>query len=77
MAYSKTNLSALSYANGFTLWHYRTNDTHIDCQYFTPAKNMVRKGDFLLVNTPQANKMLAVSHVDSVVVLTEEFTSDA
>jgi hypothetical protein len=26
MAYDPTNLSALSYANGFTLWHYKTTD---------------------------------------------------
>ena len=27
MAYNSSNLSALTYANGFTLWHYKTNDT--------------------------------------------------
>ena len=26
MAYQSKNLSALGYANGFTLWHYRTGD---------------------------------------------------
>ena len=26
MAYQSKNLSALGYANGFTLWHYRTSD---------------------------------------------------
>ena len=26
MAYDASNLSALTYANGFTLWHYRTSD---------------------------------------------------
>ena len=26
MAYDSNNLSALTYANGFTLWHYKTPD---------------------------------------------------
>ena len=26
MAYAPKNLSALAYANGFTLWHYKTPD---------------------------------------------------
>jgi hypothetical protein len=54
MAYDPKNLSALGYANGFTLWHYRTTDlaAQVDnAGYFNAASRMVRVGDFILLNT--------------------------
>lgn len=54
MAYNPKNLSALTYANGFTLWHYKTPDgaTTVDTTgYFNAAANMLRVGDFVFVNT--------------------------
>ena len=53
MAYQPENLSALSYANGFTLWHYRTSDVAADVDtagYFDSAVRMLRVGDFILLN---------------------------
>ena len=53
MAYQSKNLSALGYANGFTLWHYRTDDLAAEVDnagYFNPASRMVRVGDFILLN---------------------------
>ncbi len=53
MAYQAPNLSALAYANGFTLWHYRTGDAAGDIDnagYFNAAAAMLRVGDFVLVN---------------------------
>ncbi|MBK8909012.1 MAG: hypothetical protein R3D28_01045 [Geminicoccaceae bacterium] len=53
MAYSSSNLSAISYANGFTLWHYRTDDLIADVDnvgYFNDASKMLRTGDFVFVN---------------------------
>ena len=53
MAFDSENISALSYANGFTLWHYRTNDaaTLIDnTGYFDEAARLIRVGDFILLN---------------------------
>ena len=53
MAYQSKNLSALAYANGFTLWHYRTEDnigSGPDVGYFDGASRMVRVGDFIFVN---------------------------
>jgi hypothetical protein len=47
------NLSALSYANGFTVWHYRTADLAAEIDntgYFGGAAEMMRVGDFVLVN---------------------------
>ena len=54
MAYDSNNLSALTYANGFTLWHYKTPDaaSTVDTTgYFNDAANMLRIGDFILAKT--------------------------
>ena len=53
MAYQPQNLSALSYANGFTVWHYRKADLAADIDnagYFGGAAEMMRVVDFVLVN---------------------------
>ena len=55
MAYNPNNLSALCYANGFTVWHYRTPDDYnvVDWSgsgYFNEAASMLRVGDFMYVN---------------------------
>ncbi len=52
MAYTPNNLSVLSYANGFTLWHYTTNDKPHQTNtsgYFDGAADMLRVGDMLLI----------------------------
>jgi hypothetical protein len=54
MAYSARNLSVLSYANGFTLWHYTTTDTASTVAttgYFNDASDLLRKGDMIITNT--------------------------
>ncbi len=54
MAYSARNLSVLSYANGFTLWHYTTPDTATTvatAAYFNDASDLLRKGDMIITNT--------------------------
>jgi FMN phosphatase YigB (HAD superfamily) len=53
VAYQSPNLSVLSYANGFTLWHYRTTDLAADVDnvgYFNPATDALHVGD-----TPEAD----------------------
>ena len=44
MAFQTKDLSVLAYANGFTLWHYTTG-----------AHAMLRAGDIILSNVPEAN----------------------
>jgi len=58
MAYDSNNLSALTYANGFTLWHYKTPDLAADVDssgYFDEAASMLRTGDFIMANTAIEN----------------------
>jgi hypothetical protein len=53
MAFKPSDLSALAYANGFTLWHYRTTDssTTVDTTgYFNQAAGILRVGDFIFGN---------------------------
>ena len=51
MAFQLTDLSVLAYANGFTQWHYRTDDRTVGPGYFDEASDMVRPGDFIFVNS--------------------------
>ncbi len=56
MAFEAKNLSGLAYANGFTLWHYKTNDTAatVDTSgYFNDAAGQVSVGDFIIANVDQ------------------------
>ncbi|HMR32062.1 MAG TPA: hypothetical protein PKA13_12710 [Geminicoccaceae bacterium] len=70
MAYQPENLSALSYANGFTLWHYRTSDPAADVDtagYFDGAVRMLRVGDFVFLNAgigvaPASGVMIVASN---------------
>lgn len=51
MTYIASDLSVLAYANNFTLWHYTTTDANVtDSGYFNKAADMLRKGDFIIVN---------------------------
>lgn len=53
MAFQPRNLSVLAYANGFTLWHYTTDDEAANlgkAGYFDPAAEMLRAGDVMVAN---------------------------
>lgn len=85
MAYQSKDLSALGYANGFTLWHYRTNDLAAvvdDAGYFNAASRMVRVGDFILLNagigtTPTHGVVVVVGNVAGSVDVTNVTTFGA
>lgn len=75
MAFAARNLSVLSYANGFTLWHYTTTDNNAAITaagYFNSAADMLRKGDLIIANVDtggtQANKQYFVGNVTGGVV---------
>ena len=85
MAYESKNLSAMGYANGFTLWHYRTTDLAAEVDnagYFNPASRMVRTGDFILLNagiesTPTHGVAVVVANASGVVDVTNVTTYGA
>lgn len=59
--YDPNHLSALTYANGFTLWHYKTDDTAAVVErpgYFDAARTMLRTGDFIMINAADGSAQL-------------------
>lgn len=54
MAYESKNLSVLSYANGFTLWHYTAPlDAPVNIaavNYFEEAAGFLRVGDRIIIS---------------------------
>jgi hypothetical protein len=61
ISFVSRELSILAYANGFTLWHYRTHDAPTALLtretgdpdyigYFAPACDLLRRGDLILVS---------------------------
>ena len=63
MTYDPKNLSVLAYANGFTLWHYRTTSPMsvvTQTNAFDAARDVLRGGDIILVNSSSATGQSAM-----------------
>jgi hypothetical protein len=61
MPFIATNLTVLSAANGFTLWHYRTSESQAQVQtadYFVPAGPQMRSGDIVMLQAADATTLL-------------------
>lgn len=53
MAFMNRNLSVIAYANGFTLWHYTTEDEIKEVEdpsYFTKVWTLMNTGDIIIIN---------------------------
>jgi hypothetical protein len=70
--FSIRGLSVLAYANGFTLWHYKTTilTDVTSSNYFVDANDMIRKGDMILCSAEDGGKVFFVvsSDQDSVYI---------
>jgi hypothetical protein len=59
------DLSVLAYANGFTLWHYKTGAGDLlaveSPGFFDPAADMLASGDMVLVSSPAGGRMLCLA----------------
>jgi hypothetical protein len=54
MAFSLRHLSVLNYANGFTLWHYRSPHPLQAVEmpnFFNAASDMLAPGDMIIIST--------------------------
>ena len=64
MAFSLRNLSVLAYANGFTLWLYKTGAEDNACvatpDFFNDAGDMLAGGDIMLVSARDGGRLLCV-----------------
>jgi hypothetical protein len=74
MAFAIRDLSVLAYANGFTLWHYKTGkDSLLDVardNFFVDASDMVAAGDMVMVSGTGGARVLCVAEADVNKVLT-------
>lgn len=63
------NLSVLSYAQGFTSWHYRQRAALADTLapgFFNSAADMFEKGDMVMISAIDGGAHVFVSAVDKV-----------
>ena len=65
MSFVVRNLSVLAYANGFTLWHYKSDGDPLrqvsHAGYFDDAIDMLATGDMMLVSSPTGGQVLCVA----------------
>jgi hypothetical protein len=63
MSFSSSGLAALTTANGFTLWHYRTEDdraTVLAPGYFAAAAARLLPGDIVIVQASDATALVPI-----------------
>ena len=78
MAFDASNLSVLTYANNFTLWHYASIDntaTITGAGYFNKAVDMLRVNDLMVINidtdgTPTTKFYIVTGNTGSAVSIT-------
>jgi len=62
--FSVRDLSALQYANGFTMWHYKHGAATLgECQtdgFFNDAGEMMAVGDAILITGPEGGRQFVV-----------------
>lgn len=71
MAFQNKNLSVIAYANGFTLWHYASNETLETISasgYFDGVKTLMNTGDILIINGSDNTSIKKVSVSESITV---------
>lgn len=73
--YNSKNLYVVAYANGFTLWAYKTKDTIekvMADNYFFSAKKFMKDNDVLYVLTPDGVYHLYVKYCSQDLVTTDK-----
>jgi hypothetical protein len=74
MAFAVRNLSVLAYANGFTLWHYKSGKDRLEAisggNYLAEAADMLTQGDLIMVTAADGARILCVTLADVETVVT-------
>jgi hypothetical protein len=74
MAFAVRNLSVLAYANGFTLWHYKSGKDRLEAvsssNYLADAADMLTAGDLIMVTAADGARILCVTLADIETVVT-------
>ena len=63
------DLSILNYARGFTLWHYKSQEsleTNLQIGFFQNAEDMFVVGDMILISTPTQGAQRFIASVSPV-----------
>ena len=75
MSMNSKNLSVLAYSNGFTLWHYKTEDAKdavVAANYFNDVANILNVGDMIVtsldINGTLTTSLFVVASVENGVV---------
>lgn len=72
--FKNKNLSVLYYANGFTGWHYKSDES-LDVVkrdgFFDMVYTLMNWGDTIVVVTPDTTDILYVSEIDGSTVKTK------
>ena len=59
------NLSVLAYANGFTLWHYVSEEDNLETisadGYFDQIKTLCYNGDIIIINAKDCTAIRAIT----------------
>lgn len=66
MAFQQKNLSVIAYANGFTMWHYKTADQLEELLngYFDSVSSLMNKNDMLVLNCGNQNCIMFVKCIE-------------
>jgi hypothetical protein len=74
MTFTPTNLTALAYGNGFTMWHYTTGDLFDAVNqpgYFNEASEVLKERDVIVVvsgrTAPETHLVTVLSNEDGTV----------
>lgn len=74
MAFAIRNLSVLAYANGFTLWHYKSGKDRLESvsvgNYLADASDMLTAGDLIMITAADGARILVVTLADVETVVT-------
>ena len=74
MAFAIRNLSVLAYANGFTLWHYKSGKDTLTAisggNYLADSSDMLTVGVLIMVTAADGARILCVTLADVETVVT-------
>jgi hypothetical protein len=74
MAFAIRNLSVLAYANGFTLWHYKSGKDTLNAvsggNYLADASDMLTAGDLIMLTASDGARIICVTLADLETVVT-------
>lgn len=61
------NMSVVAYANGFTLWHYKSNEDSLEqiewAGYFDKIVTLMGFGDIIIINAKDGTAIRAVKEL--------------